>query len=103
MWHEIASTYVISRDGLTKLNITITPDMFDRVSTIESALPAPLQDLLNIYDKLFKPKLGHCVTTTANLYLQEGAQPKYCKPHKLPFALKPVVGGELDRLERQGV
>ena len=94
---------IMGRDGLTKLNITITPEMFGRVATIEPVLPAPLQDLLNVYEDLFKPELGHCVTTTANLCLREGAQPKFCKPRKLPFALKPVVGDELDRLERQGV
>ena len=94
---------IMGRDGLTKLNITITPEMFGRVTAIEPVLPTPLQDLLNVYEDLFKPELGHCVTTTANLCLREGAQPKFCKPRKLPFALKPVVGDELDRLERQGV
>ena len=94
----------MGRDGLTKLNITIiTPEMFGRVTAIEPVLPTPLQDVLNVYEDLFKPELGHCVTTTANLCLREGAQPKFCKPRKLPFALKPVVGDELDRLERQGV
>ena len=29
--------------------------------------------------------------------------PKFCKPCKLPFALKPVVRDELDQLEKQGV
>ena len=28
---------------------------------------------------------------------------KFCKPRKLPFALKPNVGDELDQLENQGV
>ena len=30
-------------------------------------------------------------------------QPKYCKVRKLPFALKPVVGAKLDRLEKEQV
>ena len=94
---------IIGRDGITKLNITLTPDMFGRVATVESTLPTALRDLLNIYDEIFKPELGHCVTTTANLCLREGVQPKFCKPRKLPFAIKPVVGDELDRLESQGV
>ena len=93
---------IIGRDGITKLNITLTPDMFGRVATVESTLPTALRDLLNIYDEIFKPELGHCVTTTANLCLREGVQPKFCKPRKLPFAIKPVVGDELDRLESQG-
>ena len=64
---------IMGRDGLTKLNITITPEMFGRVATIEPVLPAPLQDLLNVYEDLFKPELGHCVTTTANLCLRENS------------------------------
>ena len=51
----------------------------------------------------FSNQSWHCVTTTANLCLREGVQPKFCKPRKLPFAIKPVVGDELDRLESQGV
>ena len=34
---------------------------------------------------------------------QEGAQPKYCKVRKVPFSLKPVVGAELDRMEKEQV
>ena len=39
----------------------------------------------------------------ATLILNDDATPKFCKPRKLPFALKPVVGDELDCLEKQGV
>ena len=62
-----------------------------------------LQDILSTHSELFKPGLGCCTTTTAKLILKDDAQPKYCKPHKLPFALKPIVGAELDHLEIEGV
>lgn len=39
----------------------------------------------------------------ATLILNDDATPKFCKPCKLPFALKPVVEDELDRLESQRV
>ena len=39
----------------------------------------------------------------ATLILNDDATPKFCKPRKLPFALRPVIGDELDRLEKQGV
>ena len=58
---------------------------------------------MNVNNEIFKPELGHCITVKATLILQEEANPKFCKPRKLPFALKPVVGDELDRLEGQGV
>lgn len=55
----------------------------------------------------FSPKtpqdvLEHCVTMKATLILNDDATPKFCKLHKLSFALKPVVGDELDHLETQG-
>ena len=37
------------------------------------------------------------------MLLQEGTQPKYCKVRKMPFVLKPAVGAELDRLEKEQV
>ena len=96
---------ILGCDGLTKLNISISPDKFGTVAAIEqeSGMPKALQDVMNINDEIFKPELGHCITVKATLILQEGANPKFCKPRKLPFALKPVVGDELDRLEKQGV
>jgi len=54
-------------------------------------------------DTLFKPQLGCCNTFKVTLSLRDGAQPKYCKVRKLPFALKPAVGAELDRLEKEQV
>ena len=92
-------------DRLTKLNISITPDKYGSVAAIEQepGIPKALQDLMNVNSEIFKTELGHCVTVKTTLILQEGANPKFCKLHKLPFALKPVVGDELDRLEKQGV
>jgi len=37
------------------------------------------------------------------LYLCDEVEPKFCKPRKLPFAIKPVVGDELDWSEHQRV
>jgi len=53
--------------------------------------------VLELNAELFSPELGHCVSLKANVVLS------FCKPRKLPFALKPVVGDELDHLENQGV
>lgn len=54
-------------------------------------------------DALFKPQLGCCNTFKATLLVRDRAQPRYCKVRKLPFALKPVVGAELDRFEKEQV
>ena len=62
-----------------------------------------LHYILSMQADLFKPGLGCCTIVRASLVLRETAQPKYCKPSKLPFAIKPVVGAELDHLENDGV
>ena len=93
---------LIGRDGQVKLHITIKPEQFGRVA-VTSTPKVSLQEIINMNDTLFKSQLGCCNTFKATLSLREGAQAKYCKVRKLPFALKPVVGAELDRLEREQV
>jgi len=94
---------ILGRDGLTKLNVSIDPSKFGAVSVVEFPSPRTLQDVLDVNAELFSPELGHCITLKANLVLSDDVTPKFCKPRKLPFAIKPVVGDELDRLENQGV
>ena len=90
---------MIGQDGQVKLHIiTISPDQFGRVAAT-SPPKVSLQDIISMNDALFKPQLGCCKTFKATLALREGSQPKYCKVRKLPYALKPVVGAELDRLQ----
>ena len=52
---------------------------------------------------IFSEGLGCCNTATASLTLREQALPKFCKPRRLPFAIKPTVGAELDQLEKNGM
>ena len=106
-WCAVLKIYVshrginlIGRDGQVKLHITVDPSQF--VSAVE-APPRSLQEVIKIHDTLFKPQLGCCKAFKATLLLREDAQPKYCKVRKIPFALKPVVGAELDRLEKEQV
>ena len=88
------SINILGHDG------QINPTKFVTVSVVE--LPLTL-DVLDMNAELFSPELGHCVTLKAKLVVNDDVTPKFCKPYKLPFALKPVVGDELDRLENQGV
>jgi len=88
----------------SKLNIMIDPQQFRMVATVETGRTGnTLQDILNMHTDLFKSGLGCCTTVKAGLVLRDNAQLKYCKPRKLPFAIKPVVGVELDHLEKEGV
>jgi len=90
-------------DGQTKLNVSVDPTKFGTVLVVELPSPRTLQDLLEVNAELFSPELGHCVSLKANLVLNDDVTPKFCKPRKLPFALKPIVEDELDHLENQGV
>ena len=66
---------ILRRDGLMKLNISITPDKYGTVAAVEQELGIPnaLQDVMNVNSKIFKSDLGHCITVKATLILQEGA------------------------------
>jgi len=73
------------------------------MATVETDMTEnSLQDILNMQADLFKSGLGCYTIVKATLVLKDNAQPKYCKPRKLPFAIKPVVGAELDCLEKDG-
>ena len=91
---------LIGRDDQVKLHITVDPRQF--VSSIDM-LPKSLQEVITMNETLFKPQLGCCTSFKATLLLYQGPQPKYYKLRKLPFALKSIVGAELDRLEKEQV
>ena len=93
---------LIGRDGQVKLHILVDPSQFVSAANYKVP-PRSLQEVIEIHEALFKPQLRCCNSFKATLLLREGAEPKYCKVRKLPFALKPIVGKELDRLEKEQV
>ena len=92
----------IGKDGLVSLNICVDPTQF-AVTAAVNAHTDKLQEILDIHGDIFKEGLGCCITAKATLTLRDEATPKFYKPRRLPFAIKPVVGSELDRLEKSGV
>ena len=59
-----------------------------------------LDSLLQTHSDLFEPGLG---TIKAKLQVKTGAQPKFCKVHPVPYALKPAVEDEYNHLEAEGI
>ena len=94
---------ILWRNGQTQLSVSIDPTKFGAVLVVEPSSLKALQDVIGMNAGLFSPVVGHCVTMKATLILNDDATLEICKPCKLPFALKPVVGDELDCLEKQEV
>ena len=65
--------------------------------------PSTLQTVLDKHDTVFLPELGKMKGINAHLNLKENAQPKFLKARSVPFALRPKIESELDRLQEQGV
>ena len=52
---------------------------------------------------MFRPGTGTMTQLKAHLSLREQAEPRFCKPRSVPFAIRDRVGKELDRLEEEGI
>ena len=59
--------------------------------------------LVQKYPEVFKSGLRTMKAFKAQLHMKEGAKPKFCRPRPVPFAIKELVGRELDRLEETGI
>lgn len=64
--------------------------------------PARLQVILDKYSDVFKDELGTMKSTTAKIQLNQDASPKFFKARPVPYALKPKVEAELERLQAVG-
>ena len=62
-----------------------------------------LQKILNKHSAVFKDELGTISSTKGKLYLKSESRPKFFQPRSIPYAIKPAVDQELDRLESSGV
>ena len=62
-----------------------------------------LKDLLSKHAEVFKDELGTVQSMKVKLHLKPDARPKFCKPRSVPFALKPAIDRELERLSLQAL
>ena len=62
-----------------------------------------LSDVLDRHKMVFDKGLGTIKGFTAEVKLQNGANPIFCKARTVPYALCENVKEELDRLEKLGV
>ena len=95
----IASTagpVLIGRDLLKEIRFDWTQI---KVASTVSSLSSTLGKLKTVFQK----GLGTVNPYRSKLRLRPTATPKFCKPRPVPFAIKEIVGKELDRLTRAGI
>ena len=62
-----------------------------------------VETLLSRHDTVFRDELGQVTDATAKIYVDPLAPPKFCKARTVPYALRPKVESELERLQQAGV
>ena len=62
-----------------------------------------LRTIIDKHSPVFEPGYGNFKGTNAKFYLQHDAQPKFMKARNVPYALRPKVEEELDKLEKAGI
>ena len=87
---------LFGRDWLLKIKLD-----WGKLHHIE--VPSALHKVLKKHATVFKDELGEVRGTTAKIYVDPQATPRFCKPRTVPYALRGRVEQELDRLERDGI
>ena len=62
-----------------------------------------LQDLKSQYQDIFSDQLGTAQGVKARLHLRENVKPIFHKARSVPYALRPAVEKELQRMQDQGI
>ncbi|XP_062606687.1 uncharacterized protein K02A2.6-like [Saccostrea cucullata] len=76
----------------------------DKISdTCSDNVKADLKHMLEKHRSVFQSDIGTVKGIEATLNLKPDAKPKFCKARSVPYALKPKVEAELDKLVRDGI
>ena len=63
----------------------------------------PLARILERHSKIFNDELGTLKGHQAKIYVDPGAQPRFCKARTVPYAMRRLVEEELERLQKEGI
>ena len=86
---------LFGRDWLTKIRLD-----WGAINTVKCRT---LTSVLESYSSVFEPGLGTLQGYEAKIYVDPGAQPKYCKARSVPYAMRGKVEEELERLMSEGI
>ena len=89
---------LLGRDWLQTLRLE-----WASICRIQATPSETLSKLLEQHAELFKDELGMVKGTTAKIHVDSEAQPRFCRPRTVPYALREKVDREIERLEKDGV
>lgn len=89
---------LLGRKWLKKLKLN-----WQEVFMIEDKGTSSLDGILKRYPKVFDGELGSMRDITVKLAVKPGSAPKCLKARPVPYAIKPKVEAELERLVKSGV
>ena len=79
------SSFGISVDGIHKLHV------------------ASCEEIVRRYDNIFAPGIGTFKGDPVTVQINQNANPRFCKPRPVPFALRDRVEKQLDHMVEQGI
>ena len=74
-----------------------------RLHTLQTAPPTNLKRILNNHSPVFTKELERLKGVQAKIHIEPDATPIFKGPRSIPFALRPKVHAELERLVKAGV
>ena len=96
---------LLGRDWLTRIRLNwkaiLTAKGLYSVSGSEAI--TRLEQLKTKYASIFESKLGSVQGHQAHLHVPENTKPIFVKARPVPFALRPAVESELERMEQEGI
>jgi nucleoside-triphosphatase THEP1 len=94
------NTALFGRDWLQEIRLDW--NQIHQIKTCETA-PGSLTQITNRYSRLFSDELGKLSNFQAKLYLKDNVAPVFMRARTVPYAMRPKIEQELDRLEAEGV
>ena len=70
---------------------------------IHAVKQSDLKSILDTHEAVFRDELGTLKGTSAKIYVDKDATPRFCKARVVPYAMRKIVEDELDRLQQAGI
>ena len=91
-----AGASLVGREWMSKIKLD-----WQQLNHLQAS--SDLKTVLSRHAALFNDELGLVEGVTATIHIDPKAQPRFCKPRSVPYALRNKVEKELERLQAAGV